>query len=139
MISIEQLNQVGITIREHEHDRGVYLGEAAGLQTDLHDPREAAALAMIAMLVRRAQEAADDDRAERCEKDAEQVAEQLQPEPEGGAIYQQRLIRCGKERCRTCQAGGGHGPYWYAIRRDPQTGRVRSTYLGKNDPRERQN
>src|SRR5260370_22012678 len=28
--------------------------------------------------------------------------------------YRQQYTRCGKERCRKCKAGAGHGPYWYA-------------------------
>src|SRR5450759_2787120 len=28
--------------------------------------------------------------------------------------YRQQYTRCGKQRCRKCREGEGHGPYWYA-------------------------
>src|SRR5438128_1336739 len=28
--------------------------------------------------------------------------------------YRQQFTRCGKQRCRKCKEGTGHGPYWYA-------------------------
>ena len=46
--------------------------------------------------------------------------------------YRQQFVRCGKEGCKRCAAGPGHGPYWYAVWRDG--GRVRSRYIGKNLP-----
>lgn len=49
-----------------------------------------------------------------------------------GWSYQLRYVRCGKYSCRKCQAGYGHGPYWYAYRRIG--GRVTSRYVGKLPP-----
>jgi hypothetical protein len=46
--------------------------------------------------------------------------------------YQRKRIRCGKPKCRTCSAGNGHGPYWYAYWRDGD--KVRSRYVGKRLP-----
>lgn len=51
-----------------------------------------------------------------------------------GWTYQLRYVRCGKPACQACVVGFGHGPYWYAYRRDG--GRVRSRYVGKNLPTE---
>lgn len=51
-----------------------------------------------------------------------------------GAIYELRLINCGKPNCRKCNSPGGsrpaHGPYWYL--RFTQGGRTRRKYLGKD-------
>lgn len=55
--------------------------------------------------------------------------------PKGVHIcYQQQYRKCGKATCGTCKSGPGHGPYFYAYWRD-ETGRLHSTYLGKDDPR----
>ncbi len=40
-----------------------------------------------------------------------------------------RYVRCGKENCRKCAEGRGHGPYVYRTVREGK--RVRSVYLGK--------
>src|SRR5438270_6443897 len=42
--------------------------------------------------------------------------------------YRQQYTRCGKERCRKCKAGAGHGPYWYAYWSD--NGRTVSKHIG---------
>src|SRR3989440_2726239 len=42
--------------------------------------------------------------------------------------YRQQYTRCGKERCRKCKAGAGHGPYWYAYW--SENGRTVSKYIG---------
>src|SRR5450759_1884848 len=42
--------------------------------------------------------------------------------------YRQQYTRCGKERCRKCKEGVGHGPYWYAYW--SENGRTISKYVG---------
>lgn len=42
--------------------------------------------------------------------------------------YRQQYTRCGKERCRKCKDGAGHGPYWYAYW--SENGRTISKYVG---------
>src|SRR5947207_1839517 len=42
--------------------------------------------------------------------------------------YRQQFTRCGKERCRKCREGDGHGPYWYAYW--SENGRTISKYIG---------
>ena len=42
--------------------------------------------------------------------------------------YRQQYTRCGKERCRKCKEGVGHGPYWYAYW--SENGRTVSKYIG---------
>lgn len=50
-----------------------------------------------------------------------------------GGCYRLEWVRCGKERCKKCAAGGqGHGPYWYKYHWSG--GRVRKTYVGKERP-----
>lgn len=46
--------------------------------------------------------------------------------------YRQQYTRCGKQRCRKCQEGNGHGPYWYAYW--SEHGRTVSKYIGVRLP-----
>ncbi|MDQ6661026.1 MAG: winged helix-turn-helix domain-containing protein, partial [Chloroflexota bacterium] len=46
--------------------------------------------------------------------------------------YRQQYTRCGKERCRKCRKGSGHGPYWYAYW--SENGRTISKYIGIHLP-----
>ena len=50
----------------------------------------------------------------------------------GATRYQLETVRCGKQRCRRCAAGEGHGPYWYAYRR--QGSRTARVYRGRAVP-----
>src|SRR5689334_7095750 len=52
----------------------------------------------------------------------------------GNVTYRQQYTRCGKQRCRKCREGTGHGPYWYAYWRE--NGRTISKYLGVHAPAE---
>lgn len=47
--------------------------------------------------------------------------------------YQLQYRKCGKPTCK-CKEGLGHGPYWYAFWRDPDTHRLMSAYIGKRKP-----
>lgn len=46
--------------------------------------------------------------------------------------YRQQFTRCGKQRCRKCREGPGHGPYWYAYW--SENGRTVSKYIGIHPP-----
>src|SRR6266700_734088 len=46
--------------------------------------------------------------------------------------YRQQYTRCGKQRCRKCKEGEGHGPYWYAYW--SEKGRTVSKYIGAHLP-----
>jgi len=46
--------------------------------------------------------------------------------------YRQQFTRCGKQRCRKCKEGAGHGPYWYAYW--SVNGRTVSKYIGIHLP-----
>lgn len=46
--------------------------------------------------------------------------------------YRQQFTRCGKQRCRKCKEGAGHGPYWYAYW--SENGRTISKYIGVHPP-----
>ncbi len=48
--------------------------------------------------------------------------------------YRQQYTRCGKQRCRKCKEGAGHGPYWYAYW--SEKGRTVSKYIGINLPKD---
>src|SRR5436309_4863841 len=46
--------------------------------------------------------------------------------------YRQQFTRCGKQRCRKCKEGEGHGPYWYAYW--SENGRTKTKYVGVRLP-----
>ncbi len=48
--------------------------------------------------------------------------------------YRQQFTRCGKQRCRKCREGSGHGPYWYAYW--SEKGRTVSKYIGVHLPKD---
>ncbi len=50
--------------------------------------------------------------------------------------YRQQFTRCGKQRCRKCKEGAGHGPYWYAYW--SENGRTVSKYIGIQPPEDAQ-
>lgn len=52
----------------------------------------------------------------------------------GKVTYRQQYTRCGKQRCRKCKEGAGHGPYWYAYW--SENGRTISKYIGIHAPAE---
>ncbi len=52
----------------------------------------------------------------------------------GKVTYRQQYTRCGKQRCRKCQEGAGHGPYWYGYW--SENGRTVSKYIGIKPPAE---
>src|SRR3954454_16028177 len=39
------------------------------------------------------------------------------------------MVKCGKDRCKKCERGEGHGPYWYLYFR--RNGKLTSRYIGK--------
>ena len=43
-------------------------------------------------------------------------------------------VKCGKDHCKKCAEGGGHGPYWYLYFR--RHGKLTSRYIGKELPPE---
>src|ERR1700720_22004 len=49
--------------------------------------------------------------------------------------YRQQVSFCGKQSCRKCRDGVGHGPYWYAYRLTAD-GRKERVYIGKHLPPE---
>jgi hypothetical protein len=41
------------------------------------------------------------------------------------------MVKCGKDRCKKCERGEGHGPYWYLYFR--RNGKLISRYIGKTE------
>lgn len=54
--------------------------------------------------------------------------------PARAGTLRQEMVRCGKDRCKKCARGEGHGPYWYLYFR--KNGRLASRYVGKVVPDE---
>jgi hypothetical protein len=42
------------------------------------------------------------------------------------------MVKCGKDRCKKCERGEGHGPYWYLYFR--RNVKLVSRYIGKMIP-----
>lgn len=58
-------------------------------------------------------------------------------EATGRAItYELQYRKCGKRACKPCRNGQGHGPYWYAYWSDEKSGKLKSLYIGKKEPRQ---
>ncbi len=53
-------------------------------------------------------------------------------DPTTGRLYKQEAVFCGKERCKKCAKGEGHGPYWYCYWWED--GKTRKKYIGKTLP-----
>lgn len=62
----------------------------------------------------------------------EQVDISEKPEKADRVVYHLQVSFCGKARCRKCQEGIGHGPYWYAYR--THNGHTTRHYVGKQLP-----
>jgi hypothetical protein len=52
--------------------------------------------------------------------------------PHSTGTLRLEMVKCGKDRCKKCERGEGHGPYWYLYYR--RNGKLTSTYLGKMIP-----
>ena len=53
-------------------------------------------------------------------------------DPATGRFYKREVVFCGKERCKKCAKGEGHGPYWYSYWWEG--GKTRKKYIGKTLP-----
>ena len=49
-----------------------------------------------------------------------------------GGCYRQEFVKCGKDSCKKCGSGQGHGPYWYKY--TYVGGKTKKTYIGKERP-----
>ncbi len=49
-------------------------------------------------------------------------------EMEGSLV--KKYVKCGKEKCKTCKFGKGHGPYYYLV--TYKNGKQKWKYIGKN-------
>jgi len=63
--------------------------------------------------------------------DGRQVVEER---PASASTLRLEMVKCGKERCKKCGRGEGHGPYWYLYFR--KNGKLKSRYIGKIIPDE---
>jgi hypothetical protein len=67
--------------------------------------------------------------AERKPADDRQVVQVVEERPPSAGTLRLELVRCGKQRCKKCERGEGHGPYWYLYFR--HNGKLTSRYVGK--------
>ena len=53
-------------------------------------------------------------------------------QPANAGTLRLEMVKCGKDRCKKCERGEGHGPYWYLYFR--RNGKLTSRYIGKTIP-----
>jgi hypothetical protein len=58
----------------------------------------------------------------------------VEERPASAGTLRSEIVKCGKTRCRKCERGEGHGPYWYLYYR--RNGKLTSRYIGKMVPEE---
>jgi hypothetical protein len=56
----------------------------------------------------------------------------VEERPARAGTLRLEMVKCGKERCKKCRRGEGHGPYWYLYFR--KKGTLKSRYIGKMIP-----
>jgi hypothetical protein len=55
----------------------------------------------------------------------------VEERPASAGTLRLEMVKCGKDRCKRCERGEGHGPYWYLYFR--RNGKLTSKYVGKTD------
>ena len=56
----------------------------------------------------------------------------VEERPASAGTLRLEMVKCGKDRCKKCKEGKGHGPYWYLYFR--RNGKLTSRYIGKMIP-----
>jgi hypothetical protein len=56
----------------------------------------------------------------------------VEERPASAGTLRLEMVKCGKDRCKKCERGEGHGPYWYLYFR--RNGKLTSRYIGKMIP-----
>jgi|SRR5215217_2144072 len=56
----------------------------------------------------------------------------VEERPASTGTLRLEMVKCGKDRCKKCERGEGHGPYWYLYFR--KNGKLISRYIGKMIP-----
>ncbi len=75
-------------------------------------------------------------RRELAERDPTEGRQVVEERPASAGTLRLERVKCGKERCKKCKEGEGHGPYWYLYYR--RNGKLTSRYVGKMIPDELQ-
>ncbi len=55
----------------------------------------------------------------------------VEERPASAGTLRLEMVKCGKGRCKKCERGEGHGPYWYLYFR--RNGKLASRYIGKTE------
>jgi Family of unknown function (DUF6788) len=55
----------------------------------------------------------------------------VEERPASAGTLRLEMGKCGKARCKKCERGEGHGPYWYLYFR--RNGKLMSKYIGKTE------
>ena len=73
-------------------------------------------------------------RRELAQRQANRSSAVVEEESSRSGTLRLERVKCGKDRCKKCAEGGGHGPYWYLYFR--RHGKLTSRYIGKELPSE---
>src|SRR5215203_894261 len=71
-------------------------------------------------------------RRELAEREPAEDRQVVEERPASAGTLRLEMVKCGKDRCKKCERGEGHGPYWYLYFR--RNGKLRSRYIGKMIP-----
>ena len=69
---------------------------------------------------------------ELAEREPAPSREVVEERPASAGTLRLEMVKCGKDRCKKCERGEGHGPYWYLYFR--RSGKLTSRYIGKMIP-----
>src|SRR5215210_7579403 len=73
-------------------------------------------------------------RRELAEREPAEGRQVVEERPASAGTLRLEMVKCGKDRCKRCERGEGHGPYWYLYFR--RNGKLISRYIGKMIPDE---
>ncbi len=86
---------------------------------------------MLELVVLRNRIEAELTRRELAEQESAEGRQMVEERPASAGTLRLEMAKCGKDRCKKCERGEGHGPYWYLYFR--RNGKLTSRYIGKTD------
>jgi hypothetical protein len=70
-------------------------------------------------------------RRELAQKEPAPGHQMVEERPTSAGTLRLEMVKCGKDRCKKCERGERHGPYWYLYFR--RNGKLISRYIGKTE------
>src|SRR3954469_25089866 len=70
-------------------------------------------------------------RRELAEREPASGRQVVEERPASASTLRLEMVKCGKDRCKKCERGEGHGPYWHLY--FCRNGKLASKYIGKTE------